>query len=241
MIEVDLRNANPTGANLSGANLGGASLSGATLREANFFRADLIGTSLMGTILFMTDATNANLTDANLSFANLGYTTLNYAKLLRTNLSEAQLHETVFSNVGLTEVVGLETCIHLGPSIVDHRTLQTSASLPLSFLRGLGMQEKLIEYLPSLFNRAIQYYSCFISYSTKDQDFADRIYTDLQQNGVRCWFAPHDLPIGGKILDEISEQLPSWICPLQYSGTRCRRRTSHCKLEFDNSEFQQGR
>jgi hypothetical protein len=67
------------------------------------------------------------------------------------------------------------------------------------------MQEKLIEYLPSLFNRAIQYYSCFISYSTKDQDFADRIYTDLQQNGVRCWFAPHDLPIGGKILDEISE------------------------------------
>lgn len=25
----------------------------------------------------------------------------------------------------------------------------------------------------------------------------------MQNSGVRCWFAPHDLPIGGKIWDEI--------------------------------------
>jgi hypothetical protein len=43
------------------------------------------------------------------------------------------------------------------------------------------------------------------------QDAKDMAYTsalnmsiNAQQNhGVRCWFAPHDLPIGGKILDEI--------------------------------------
>ena len=52
-------------------------------------------------------------------------------------------------------------------------------------------------------NQAIQHYSCFISYSTKDEDFAKRIHADLQNNGVRCWFAPHDLPIGEKILDSI--------------------------------------
>jgi hypothetical protein len=51
--------------------------------------------------------------------------------------------------------------------------------------------------------RAIQYYSCFISYSTKDQDFAERIHADLQNKGVRCWFAPHDMRIGDKILNEI--------------------------------------
>jgi TIR domain len=61
----------------------------------------------------------------------------------------------------------------------------------------------LIEYLPSLFNQPIQHYSCFISYSSKDDEFANRIHADLQNKGVRCWFAPHDLPIGGKILDEI--------------------------------------
>jgi hypothetical protein len=61
----------------------------------------------------------------------------------------------------------------------------------------------MIEYLPSLFDHAIQYFSLYISYSFKDQDFADRIHADLQNHGVRCWFAPHDMPIGGKILDEI--------------------------------------
>jgi hypothetical protein len=49
--------------------------------------------------------------------------------------------------------------------------------------------------------------TCFSSYSTKDQEFADRIHADLQNKGVRCWFAPHDMPIGGKILDEIDSAI----------------------------------
>ena len=36
------------------------------------------------------------------------------------------------------------------------------------------LPDRLIEYLPTLLNDAIQYYSCFISYSTNDQEFADR-------------------------------------------------------------------
>jgi hypothetical protein len=61
----------------------------------------------------------------------------------------------------------------------------------------------LIDYLPSLLNQPIQHYSCFISYSAKDDDFAKRIHADLQKSGVRCWFAPHDLPIGEGILEGI--------------------------------------
>jgi TIR domain len=52
-------------------------------------------------------------------------------------------------------------------------------------------------------NQAIQHYSCFIMYSAKDQEFAERLHADLQNNGERCWFAPHDMPIGGKIRDKI--------------------------------------
>ena len=61
----------------------------------------------------------------------------------------------------------------------------------------------LIDYLPSLLNQAIQHYSCFISYSSVDDEFAKRIHADLQNNKVRCWFAPHDLPIGEDILGGI--------------------------------------
>jgi hypothetical protein len=103
----------------------------------------------------------------------------------------------------VASVIGLETCLHHGPCYIDHRTIEKSGPLPIRFLRGVGLPERLIDHLPTLLKEVIQFYSCFISYSTKDQEFADRIHADLQNKGIRCWFAPRDLPIGGKILDEI--------------------------------------
>src|SRR5215212_7048088 len=91
--------------------------------------------------------------------------------------------------------------------IIDHRTLQRSGLLPLPFLGGVGLPQALIDYLPSLLNQPIQFYSCFISYSSKDQGFVERLHADLQNKGVRCWFAPHDMPIGAKILDALDEAI----------------------------------
>lgn len=45
--------------------------------------------------------------------------------------------------------------------------------------------------------------SCFISYSSRDQAFAERLHADLQVAGVTCWYAPHDLPIGNPIVHGI--------------------------------------
>jgi hypothetical protein len=123
------------------------------------------------------------------------------------DLSAASLYETIFVNVDLSATRGLDACHHQGPSILDHRTMQRSGRLPLAFLRGCGLPNRLIDYLPSLLEEAIQYYSCFISYSSKDEAFAKRLYADLQNNGVRCWFAPHDLPIGAKTRDAIDEAI----------------------------------
>ena len=90
---------------------------------------------------------------------------------------------------------------------MDHRTLRENPNLPLVFLRGVGLPDGLIEYLPSLLNQPIQFYSCFISYSVKDEELAERLHADLHNRGVRCWFAKHDLPIGAKILDGIDEAI----------------------------------
>jgi hypothetical protein len=111
------------------------------------------------------------------------------------------------ADLDLSDCKGLENCHHLGPSIVDVRTLQRSGPLPLAFLRGVGLPDKLIDYLPSLLDQAIQMYSCFISYSGKDEDFARRLHADLQDKGVRCWFAPEDMKIGAKILDTLDEAI----------------------------------
>ncbi|MEP6935037.1 MAG: pentapeptide repeat-containing protein, partial [Nitrospirota bacterium] len=151
--------------------------------------ADLGGANLTG----------ANLIGANLTEANLIRPNLTGANLIGANLSRAILVLPVFGNTNLTNALGLDTCIHGGPSILDYATLSQSGQLPLPFLRGCGLPDTLIAYLPSLLNQAIQFYSCFISYSTEDQDFAARLHADLQDKGVRCWFAPHDMQ-GGKYI-----------------------------------------
>jgi TIR domain/Pentapeptide repeats (8 copies) len=182
--------------------LGRADLSGANLREANLYRANLFGATL-----YEADLSRANLTGAN--------------------LSEVGLLGTVFGYTNLTDVRGLDTCHHEGPSTLDHRTLAQSRTLPLAFLRGCGLSDWEIEatklYQPGLTptqindivyriyslcaDPLIQFYSCFISYASKDQLFAERLYADLQNKGVRCWFAPKDLPIGAKILVSIDESI----------------------------------
>jgi hypothetical protein len=46
-----------------------------------------------------------------------------------------------------------------------------------------GMPEEFITCMKSLVVNPIEYYSCFISYSTKDQGFAKWLHGDLQNGG----------------------------------------------------------
>jgi uncharacterized protein YjbI with pentapeptide repeats len=167
------------------------------LSEANLSMADLVVANLRG----------ANLNGANLSGVNLGATNLSDAYLDECNFERASLHETILSDVDLSRCKGLELISHHGPSPIDIRTLQRSGPLPLVFLRGVGLPDKLIDYLPSLLNQSIQLYSCFISYSSKDEEFVRRLHADLQDKGVRCWFAPEDMKIGAKILDTLDQAI----------------------------------
>ena len=205
-----LRNADLDGANLDGADLGGADLGEANLSEAdlsgaNLGRAYLGGANLGGANLGGANLSGANLSGANLGGADLGEANLGEANLSGANLGEVSLYKTIFANVDLTGAKGLDSCVHNGPSIIDHRTLELSSKLPLVFLRGCGLPDTFIDYLPSLLNRPIQHYSCFISYSSKDEALAQRLHADLQSKGVRCWFAPEDMKIGDKIRTRIDE------------------------------------
>jgi uncharacterized protein YjbI with pentapeptide repeats len=217
LCEAELRYADLRDTNLSAPNLAGLILGGAALREANLVGASLVGANLRradlgGANLHEADLSGADLSGADLSYANLSWAKLNGANLReatlsRTDLSEAILVDTILGDVDLNETIGLDECYHAGPSIVDFRTLSRSVNLPLSFLRGCGLPDMLSEYLPSLRGEAIQFYSCFISYSHRDKMFAERLHADLQDKGVRCWFAPHDLPIGAKTWDAIDDAI----------------------------------
>ena len=53
----------------------------------------------------------------------------------------------------------------------------------------------------------IQFYSCFISYSTKNQDFAERLHSKMRDMGLRVWFAPEDVQGGKKLHEQIDEAI----------------------------------
>jgi hypothetical protein len=133
---------------------------------------------------------------------------LSGAKLTGANLTQAIFGRTVFGDVDLSDSDGLNLCEHSGPSILDYRTLLRSGPLPIKFLRGCGLPDSVINYQPMLrVKEPAQFYSCFISYSAQNKTFADRLYADLQNKGVRCWFAPHDIQGGKKIHEQIDDAI----------------------------------
>jgi TIR domain/Pentapeptide repeats (8 copies) len=189
---------------LSGITLKGANLSRADLNNVNLSRAILIGSSLSRANLTATDFSEANLTSTYFIGSTLIGTVLSNA-----NLAETHFSSTTFAEIDLNSAKGLETAIHHGSSIVDIN----SVTLPLDehtrkeFLRGVGFSDTFIDYLPSLLNTPIQYHSLFLSHSHHNQTFAKRLHADLQNQGVRCWFAPHDLRPGTSIVRGIEEAI----------------------------------
>ena len=153
------------------------------------------------------DLMGANLGDLSLRSANLMHAKLGEAELSRADFSKALMFDTYLCNVDLRNVKGLESVIHMGPSTIDIDTVYRSkGEIPDVFLRGCGVPEDMIGFIHGI-RGAIQFYSCFISYSTKDEEFAKRIHADLQAKGVRCWFAPHDMQGGRKVHEQIDEAI----------------------------------
>ncbi len=215
---ANLRNANLVTADLTDADLTSADLTGANLSN-NFNRVDYrsIGSSdganlhrvkLKYANLTYADLTDANLTYADLTDANLTSTNFMGADLTDADLSGTTVWNTIFGNVDLRTVKGLDKMTHIGPSTIGTNTLERShGEISEVFLRGAGLSDTLIQYARSLVQKPIDYYTCFISYSSQDEVFAKRLHNDLQAEGVRCWFAPEDMKIGDKIRHHIDESI----------------------------------
>jgi hypothetical protein len=204
---ANLENADLRNADLSMAVLTNAKLQEAGLGEANLRRADLCGAMLQGAGLQGANLSEAALAGADLSKTFLYQTVFNHTVLSHVSLADAELGMTTFAFTSLKTVKGLETCKHQGPSSLDYYTLRNSGRLPQEFLRGCGLPDDFIENLSSFWKTASEFYSCFISYSSKDDEFVQRLYADLQSKGIRCWFAPEDLKIGEKFRVKIDEAI----------------------------------
>src|SRR6266536_1385259 len=193
---------------LSETILSGADLSEAILIGANLIGANLIGANLVFANLSGADLTEADLSGTDLTRADLNNANLRGAKLSRADLTGANIGETIFGNIDLRATRGLETVTHDAPSTIGTDTLlRSEGDIPETFLRQAGLSDTFITYVRSLAQNPREYYTCFISYSSQDQEFAERLYTDLQRKDIRCWFAPEDLKIGDEFRRRLDDSI----------------------------------
>jgi uncharacterized protein YjbI with pentapeptide repeats len=230
---ADLYGADLYGAALHGVGLYHADLYGARLIRADLSRARLHSASLCHADLSYVKLNYSDLNHANLSNAKLIRAELIGANLISANLTEACLIEataggTGFGDIDLRVVKGLEAVKHSGHSELSTGTIYRSEGhIPEVFLRGCGLRDWEIEatklYRTDLSRNQIidltykvielrtdpllQFNSCFISYSSKNEEFASYLYSDLQKSGVRCWYAHEDMKIGDRIRNRLDDSI----------------------------------
>jgi uncharacterized protein YjbI with pentapeptide repeats len=198
LIRADLVGAELFEADLERADFRWAFLIGADLRRANLFRADLRWAHLIESNLSEADLVEANLSEANLSKANVG----------RANFRDAVVAWSNFGDIDLSKAKGLHSIKHFGPSTVGIDTIhQSRGQISEAFLRGAGVPSKFIAYVNTLSEEAFAHCSCFISYCNDDRDFAEKLRTDLQNNGIHCWYIPEELKIGDKAQHNIEQSI----------------------------------
>ncbi len=201
--------------------------------ENQGFRPDLSNAKLANEDLSYADLSHANLSCAELSRtkflrAYFRAAHLRNADLSSADLARAEVASTIFANVQLRNIKGLASVVHHGPSTVCTDTLRLcEGKLPDEFLKGCGLADWEIEaarlYDPDLSEadrtditykihaiqreNPVQFYSCFISYSHADKDFARRLHDQLQERGTRCWLDEKQLLPGDEIYEEVDRAI----------------------------------
>jgi TIR domain/Pentapeptide repeats (8 copies) len=224
-LNISLKGANLANTDCSGARfelcdlesttLGGAKLAGADVLRCFALDANLACTVLSNACLRGTDLSGASLAKADLRCTNFEQAWLFGTKFYGSDFIQSQFHGAkmsgaIFGDVDLSGAVGLEDVTHERGSTLGIDTLvRSKGKIPEAFIRGCGVPQSLIDYLPSLIGsmEPIQFYSCFISHSGKNEDFAKRLHARLVADKLRVWFAPEDMRGGVKSAEQIDQAI----------------------------------
>jgi hypothetical protein len=207
---VNLSQANLNLARIVASKFNNTNASQANLTDAYINECGITGLSLNQAKLHGARVHNVTFIEADLREANLVGAVVSNTSFRRTAFDGATLGYTILADTELDQAKGLEDVKHIGPTTIGIDTLYKSrGKIPDKFLRDAGVSEEIITHiLPSIRNGpAIQWRSCFISYSTKDEEFARRLHSRMREANMRVWFAPEDLKGGEKLHEQLFEAI----------------------------------
>ena len=199
---------------------------GGAFGGADFFETDLSGATI-----------TAYLEDAFLVSADLSSTRFVGARLKRASFGNNLFRDTIFvlsdlSDVHITSLSHIDAGTLAATTWETRRVLQATQEGKLELegndlrevqkLAALGMsttkeffiangltQSQVIQIynnIPKIMTAASRQ-SVFISYSSADEEFAQKLYAGLRDGGVRAWFAPHDMRGGRTIITQITDAI----------------------------------
>lgn len=200
---------------LTGGDFRGADFSRSVFCDVLFSDADLTSAVFDGAILIGARFDGADLSGSSFRGAHLAGAIFDSTRILGVNFRGTR---------------GLLATIHRGPSTIDRATITKSRGIPAFFLRRCGWDEldiyvsefyrddigrssimKIAEGIAELKSEhAENYFSCFISYSHQDREFAKRLFTVLDSRHIRCWLDERQMLPGDDIYDEVDRGIRQW-------------------------------
>lgn len=89
-----------------------------------------------------------------------------------------------------------------------------SSRYDLQLIDYAQITEWIKKYSPSpdktLYSEKLNFHSCFISHSSMDIEFVEKLNETLRLSGVHVWYAPEDLLPGKKLHDQIKKAIKSF-------------------------------
>jgi hypothetical protein len=136
------------------------------------------------------------------------HATFEAAILTCTDFARAKFGYTKIIDVDLSSAQGLETVRHMSPSAIDIGCLYKSKGrVPKLFLRGAGVPEAFINFTRTLVEADYIMETCFLSHSSKDKGFCDKLFSELERRGVVIWYFPENAKWGNPVWSEIDKNI----------------------------------
>lgn len=201
---------------------------GSYWRNARMRGVQLSG-DLVGTTMYVVDLGGASVKHCGMPLSELRFLRLSNTEF-SPYLDRADVNSWTVIASDLSGIQGSGSVVHEYPSNIDFQTLQITAKALLNrssgvedltlFLRGCGLPEEILNVFRSWSTSAYiageaskqtaNFFSCFISYSHADQDFARRIHYELRQRGIQCWMDDDQVLPGDDIYDAVDNGIRLW-------------------------------
>jgi len=210
---TDFSNAEITSTNFRGVKGSSAQFRSARINDVDFWSAVLFKANFENAVIGNANFNSTWLEQTNFMQALIARSVFFDSILILTEFGKCLMDQNLFCRVDLSGALGLETAEFRRPCSLGLDTIiHSEGKLPEEFLRGCEVPEPISIQIPALIRalEPIQFYSCFISYSHEDKDFARRLFTALKARGISSWLDEHNLLPGDDIFEQVDQGIRLW-------------------------------